>query len=161
MSGSASERSGSRWGKARRYQGNWMGMSMLRFQSRGKATGCRRGVCLWDGQCCAPLHSIYRSLCPGPSRLCLCSPHSDPANMLIFLEQWCQLLGPPLPWLFCLISSVSLSHCLQTLPVPSPWLGALLMPPSSHHRKYPCLDPCVCVCVRQRMCLFEEYLPEH
>lgn len=55
---------------------------------------------LWDGRCCAPLHSIYRSVCPVPSRLRLCSPHSEPANTLIFLEQWCQLLGPPLAWLF-------------------------------------------------------------
>lgn len=50
----------------------------------------------------------------------------------------------------CVVSSicaVSLSRCPPTLSVPSPWLGALLMPPSSHHRKYPCLDLCVGLCV--------------
>lgn len=50
----------------------------------------------------------------------------------------------------CVVSSicaVSLSRCPPTLSVPSPWLGALLMPPSSRHRKYPCLDLCVGLCV--------------
>lgn len=74
------------------------------LDSRGQVKlMANRGVCLRDGCCCALLHSIYRPFCPVPSRLCLCSPHCDPANTLIFLEQWCQLLVPPLPSLCCFI----------------------------------------------------------
>lgn len=39
MSGSAKERSENLCGKARRYQGNWMGISMIRFQRTGETDG--------------------------------------------------------------------------------------------------------------------------
>lgn len=66
---------------------------------------------VWGVCCCALLQDIYRPFPPLPPRLCPCIPlpstpsphallHGDPANRLIFLEQWCQLFIPSLPSLF-------------------------------------------------------------
>lgn len=116
------------------------------WDSRGdvKTVGMRVADCwfdlVWDGCCCSLLHCIYRPFPPIPPRLCLCSLplrpplpsvtshahlHSDSANRLIFLEQWCQLFIPSSPSLFhpsdC--DWLSLSPFLPlspTLSLPSP-----------------------------------------
>lgn len=100
--GSAKERSGSRCGKARRYQGYWMGISMTRFQKRCKTDG-REGGLSWSEMGAAallltafiglllPSHpcsvSVHVLCIPLPSLTSPAHLHSDLASRLIFLEQ--------------------------------------------------------------------------
>lgn len=149
--GSAKDRSEGRCGKARRYQGYWMGISMMSVQKRWKTMDVKEddswSCWVWNGCCCALLLHIYRPFPPILSGPVSASPyppphallHSDSANRLIFLEQWCQLFIPPLPSLFHLSDSdwlslspsvsITLCLCLSLLPVMRGlWLEILLMP---------------------------------
>lgn len=127
--GSATERSASRCGKARRYQGYWMGMSMMSFQGRRWNNG-------YDGDSSSTVFfgttfiglslpfylgsaSVHILCAPLPSKTSHADLHSDCAKRL-FLEQWCQLFIPPLPSLFELsLYPLSLSNSMP-LSLPSP-----------------------------------------
>lgn len=161
--GSAKERSENRGWKTRRYQGYWMGISMMRFLWRCKNDGW------YDGSACSQMGAVVLSCTafiglslPIPPWLCLCSPHCDSTNRLIFLEQWCQLFVPPLPSLFHLPVTLSLPPFPTVYPF-SPWLpgSEYCWCPHPHSTgNAPVWTP-VCVCVQQYLCLLEEYLPEH
>lgn len=165
--GSVTERSASRCGKARRYQGYWMGISMMRFQEWSENNGYEGDsfemgaavlFCTAFIGLSVPSHlgsaSVHVLCTPIPSKTSHTHLHSDSANRLIFREQWCQLFIPPLPSLFHLsncdwlsLYPLSLILCLcLSLPLVMRWhwLRLLLMPPCSCPRKCPRL---VCVFV--------------
>ncbi len=106
--------------------------------------------------------SVHILRVPLPSVTSHAHLHSDSANRLIFLEQWCQLFIPPFPSLsgcdwfslslsLSLMVSLSLQLFLFTV-MRWHWLGVLLMPPYSFPRKCPRLD--LCVCQRVIVCVF-------
>lgn len=108
--GSAKERSENRLGKPRRYQGYWMGISIVEvregFKLRAGLTWLKMGAALQSYTefigLPLPTHpSLPNFPCHHWQWNC--------ANRLISLEQWCQLFVPSSPWLF------PLSDCCLTL----------------------------------------------
>lgn len=116
--GSAAVRSERRCGRTLRYQGYWMGMSMVRLQERSKwiwglvSCRCSSFIGLTKPSDLCRLHP--RPPSPSlPSRTSHVHWHGD----LIFVEQWAPLLFPPLLslfdlWDWDLLSLPSLCHKL-------------------------------------------------